>query len=130
MAFHAKIAALRKLPGNCGRCGKPNATDYNHCDKCRAYQKRYRTAKRLRGVDVTPLTVAQLVRRVQTLEMAVARLELWREYKGNLVRKLTRKAAAVDRERRMAAARLDAMPRITEQEFATMNHAYDNEAEA
>lgn len=129
-AYHAKIAALRKQPGNCGRCGKPNTNGHKRCDRCRAYEKQYKTAKRLQGVDVTPLTVAQLVRRVQTLEMAVARLELWREYKGHLVRKVTRKSAAIQQERRKAAARLDAMPRITEQELATMNHAYDNEAAA
>lgn len=113
-AFHARLSALRKTPGHCGRCGK--ASTEKQCAKCRAYHARHRAAKRVMPVTVDSAHLAAIVRRTASLELAVARLQLAardafkRGYRSG--QRCERKARFADPEE------------ISAQELATMNHAY------
>ena len=131
-AFHAKIAALRKLPGNCGRCGKPNSNGFKQCDNCREYTAAYKAGKRImaakEALNKDPLLLTRLIRRLESLELTVARIDLWREYTGTKLRTFNRRMAAMKRERAKSQQYRDAYPTITKQELATMNHAYAEEA--
>ena len=128
-AFYAKKAALRKQPGNCGRCGKPNPQpEYRHCPKCREYQQQRKAALRdsepTRSITSTNSHV--LMCRVMSLEMRLAKVELELGQRRKAYRYIKRREAALLAKKRDAQARLDAMPRISKQELATINHAYDS----
>lgn len=73
--FHARIAAARKIPGNCGRCGKPNSNGLKQCDRCRAYSKAYKARQAKAPRSLTTLDVTALMRRVCSLEMRLAKVE-------------------------------------------------------
>ena len=126
-AFHAMQAALRKLPGNCGRCGKPNSNGFKQCDRCRAYQKRYKaelTGNKLLTVPQEFAKAMEQFRRElnairRTVKvMANARRESY--LRGFMAGQINRRR---NRNKHLAKY-LDAYPTITKQELATMNHAY------
>lgn len=73
--FHARIAAARKIPGNCGRCGKPNSNGHRQCDRCRAYSKAYKARQGKVPRSLTALDATALMRRVCSLEMRLAKVE-------------------------------------------------------
>jgi hypothetical protein len=127
-AYHAKLAAIRKMPGNCGRCGKPNANGRKQCDNCRAYSAAYKAGKRIvqakEALNKNPILLTALIRRIESLEATVAKIDLWKEYTGTKVRTYNRRMAQLKRRKAEAVARYDAMPRMSMQELATMSHAY------
>lgn len=115
--FHARIAAARKLPGNCGRCAKPNANGHRQCDRCRAYSKKYKLAQSQEPVTVDAGTLRHLTARVASLEHELARMQVdaRAQYKKGY-----RTGAAHERKRRDAYQ----PPSISLQELSTINHAY------
>jgi hypothetical protein len=115
--FHARIAAARKLPGNCGRCGKPNANGHRQCDRCRAYSKKYKLAQSQEPVTVDVKALRHLTARVASLELSVARLQLDARtaYKRGY-----RTGQRIEQKRRDCYE----PPNITKAELSTMNHAY------
>ena len=79
--FWARKSALRALPGHCARCGAPYPGPLKNCDRCRASQKAYKDIMRRKKLcAMTPrdalALVEALARRVASLEIAVARLQL------------------------------------------------------
>jgi hypothetical protein len=73
-AFWARQAEARRKPGNCGRCGKPSET--RTCSACRGWHKANKAAKNAMPATVAVPTLAALLRRVGSLEIAVANLQL------------------------------------------------------
>ena len=115
-AFHAKIAALRKLPGNCGRCGKPNANGFRQCERCRTYQSKYKQTLRQEPVTVDAKVLRVLTARTASLEMELARMQV----NGRAAyKKGYRTGAAHERK-----VRYEELPSLSRQEAATINHAY------
>ena len=78
--FWQKINALRKIPGHCSRCGKVHTGEFKRCDKCRNWQKGYKSREYNRVLGMMFVekgkTLEALARRVGSLEIAVARLQL------------------------------------------------------
>ena len=74
-AFWSRKADLRKQPGHCGRCGKPNANGLRTCDKCRSWMAQYRAGKRDAAAPTANAAAHfALCRRVANLEHYFARL--------------------------------------------------------
>jgi len=117
-AFWKRKTALRKTPGNCGRCGKPNpdAGSKARCPKCRAYQRRYKLLRRMEPVVVSNAELRELRRRVESLEQAVAAMQVDRKRCYLLGYRQGKKN---ENTRRFMPDVI-----ITKQELATMNHAY------
>lgn len=121
-AFHAGLSALRKDPARCCRCAKLSSIRF--CADCRTAQARRRDLKAARPVVMKPAEVAAILRRVASLEDAVARLQLAahsahrRGYGAGY-----RTGARHERKVRFAES-----PEISTQELATINHAYDRRA--
>ena len=115
--FHARIAAARKLPGNCGRCAKPNTNGHRQCDRCRAYSKKYKLAQSQEQVTVDAKALRHLTARVASLELSVARLQLEARtaYKRGY-----RMGQRIEQKRRDRYE----PPSITKGELSTMNHVY------
>lgn len=121
-AFWQRKQALRKLPGNCGRCGHPNDNpEYAHCERCREYGKRYKTSHQHETITVDRKALETLEKRVSSLEHALSRIQLnQREaYKRGYAKGRAEKARLRRRFRYF-----DAYPSITKQELSTINHAY------
>ena len=116
-AFFAKQDERRKAPGNCGRCGKPNADKTRKvCARCRELNSAcYR--RRAEKLSVNE-TIRALAKRVASLELSVARLQL-------NDRALTSRYHYQQAVKREAKRYLSAYPTITKQELSTMNHAYE-----
>lgn len=81
VSFWARKSVLRKLPGHCPRCGHPHAGPLKNCDACRAGQKAHKAIMRRRKLAaMTPrdalALIEALTRRVASLEIAVATLQL------------------------------------------------------
>jgi hypothetical protein len=119
-AFHARIAALRKQPGNCGRCGKPNANGLKQCDRCRAYMKAYKEAVAKKPRSIATFDANALMRRVVSLEMRLAKVECELALRRNTYRYVHRRQAVLLKRSRPQWE----PPTITKQELSTMNHAY------
>ena len=115
--FHARVAALRKLPGNCSRCGKPNKSEYRTCDPCRGYQKKYKSKVKQNPVVVDQTALDVLTRRIASVEHELARMQVDARH-----RYLCGYRAGQRHERK----RRDAYepPTMSKQEAASMNHAY------
>ena len=69
------------MPFHCARCGAPHIGPLKNCDGCRASQKAWKDARRReRLTAATPrdtlLLIEALTRRIGSLEIAVARLQL------------------------------------------------------
>jgi len=124
--FFQRLQELRQTPGNCRRCGKPHAdTTKKICAKCREHHNEYyrRKAAQIRNGE----SIGALAKRVASLEHELSRMLIDRRavyVQGYQAGKTWKRKA------QSAQSYLDAMPRITEQELATMNHAYDNEVAA
>ena len=73
-AFWARQAEARRQPGHCGRCGKPSET--RTCPACREWHRANKAAKRAIPATVAVPTLEALLRRVGSLEIAVANLQL------------------------------------------------------
>ena len=73
-AFWARQAEARRKPGHCGRCGKPSET--RTCPACREWHRANKAAKRAMPAAVAVPTLEALLRRVGSLEIAVANLQL------------------------------------------------------
>jgi hypothetical protein len=93
--FHARIAAARKLDGNCGRCGKPNTNRHRQCDRCRAYSKAYKARQAKAPRSIVTLDVNALMRRVCSLEMRAAKVEAELALRRNSYRYVRRRMAAL-----------------------------------
>lgn len=79
--FWAEKAQKRKQPGLCGRCAKPNANGFRQCDSCREYAAKYRGRDKS-GPRIVPMEhLNAMVRRIASLEIAVATLQLDRKNK-------------------------------------------------
>ena len=112
--FWARKYAERSKPGNCCRCGHKNAdTSRKTCPTCRAAIKARRVKYLRQTVPVA--TMQDMKRRIASLEISVARLQL---LNGSAYERGYRAGKKKDRRY------FDAYPTITKQELATMNHAY------
>lgn len=128
IAHFQRLEAARKQPGNCGRCGKPNANGGKTCDRCRNYQTLYKLRQRnerLEHPSEVLKELAQFRRELTALRkmvktMAQARRESYlrgfmagqRNYRRNRNKHLKRY--------------FDAYPEISKQELAQISHAYDD----
>ena len=113
--FFARVLARRQTPGNCVRCGHKNPEPkHKTCPRC------LEAVRRRKKNNQPPAQIAGMLRRIASLEYAVANLQLTangRYQKGYAAGK----KAALKPHRKY----LDAYPRISKQELSTMNHAYD-----
>lgn len=116
--YHDKLDELRRDPNNCGRCGKPNNNGHRQCDNCLAYQKRYKAAKKTKPITAVGNDLDALLRRVASLEISVARLQL---DKRDTYKRGYRTGQAHERKVRFAE-----LPEISVQELSTINHAYES----
>lgn len=73
IAFHRQREINRHLPGHCSGCGNPWTGETKQCDKCHARMKRIRAARRIKNFAIN---LFPLERRIASLEIAVARLQL------------------------------------------------------
>ena len=73
-AFWSRQAEARRKPKHCGRCGKPSET--RTCSACREWHRANKAAKNAMPATVAVPTLAALLRRVGSLEIAVANLQL------------------------------------------------------
>jgi len=113
--FFAKLLARRQTPGNCVRCGHKNPQPkHKTCPRC------LDAVRRRKKNNQPPQEIAGMLRRIASLEYAVANLQLTannRYQKGYAAGK----KSALKPHRKY----FDAYQRISKQELATMNHAYD-----
>ena len=72
-AFWARQAEARRKPGHCGRCGKVSET--RTCPACREWHRANKAAKNAMPATVAVPTLEALLRRVGSLEIAVANLQ-------------------------------------------------------
>ena len=114
--YHDALDLQRRQPGHCGRCGQLNPNGLRTCDPCLDYQRCYKAGLKRKPVAVDSVILDALTRRVASLELSVARLQVQArsEYKRGY-----RTGAAHERK-----ARYIDFPTITKQELSTMNHAY------
>ena len=72
IAHFRRLEHLRRLPGNCRRCGHPSATPT--CDRCREYHRRYKARVKAAGLQtadgVAPV-LAQFRRELTALRKLV-----------------------------------------------------------
>ena len=115
--FFARLLVRRQTPGNCVRCGHKNPEPkYKTCPRCLA------AVSRRKKNNQPPEQIAGMLRRIASLEYAVANLQLTangRYQKGYAAGK---KAAL-----KPCRKYFDAYPPISKQELSTMNHAYDRQ---
>jgi hypothetical protein len=118
-SFWARKLALRNTPGNCVKCGHKNDDlSRKTCPRCRAALKARRQKYLRQTVPVA--TMQDMERRIASLEISVARLQL---LNGSTYERGYRAGRTHKEQLRYA----DAYPPITKQELATMNHAYAEE---
>ena len=114
--FFARLLARRQTPGNCVRCGHNNPEPkYKTCPRCLEAVARRKKSKQ------PPQEIAGMLRRIASLEYAVANLQLHgnRRYANGY-------NAGLRKANKKAARYLEAYPSITRQELSTMNHAYES----
>ena len=124
--FFARIAARRAVPGNCVRCGQKNpAPKHKTCPRCLdAVRRRKIAAPQNASAEKPTVDHQALLRRIESLELALARLQLSHEKIYERAYDSGRRASA-----RPARRYFDAYPQITKQELAEINHAYDHDSE-
>ena len=126
VAFWSRKEALRKQPGRCCRCGKPNSNGKRQCPACAAYAAEYRARKRTtaHGVLIDSRALAALEKRVANLEHYFARLSTVGrvEYKRGYCtgRRIHRKAA----ERESYREAMEASGGIDHETLEQISHAY------
>jgi len=109
-----EIRRLRKTPGYCARCARPHDGAKKTCDDCLARIKELYGWKKLRYLE--------LKRRIESIELAVARLQT--EHKKARNRAYSKGyEAALRAERRPSHYE---PPVMSMQEAAMMSHAYDH----
>ena len=115
-SFHERITALRKMPGNCGGCGRPNSNGFRQCDLCHSKKAKYREAKRNAKVIVDTKTLAAFERRISSLEHELARM---------IVNKRAVYANGYRTgQRHERKVKFSELPYMSRQEAAIINHAY------
>jgi hypothetical protein len=116
--FFARVLAKRNTPGNCVKCGHKNDDlSRKTCPKCLAALKARRQKYLRQTVPVA--TMQDMERRIASLEISVARLQL---LNGSAYERGYR--AGQKKRTRESLRYLNSYPTITKQELATMNHAY------
>lgn len=124
--FIAKMKALRADPLNCKRCGKPRDCDHKRqCRSCLEKAAKRRLMISYKTLTANPDILTALVKRIESLEMRCAKVELWREYNSDRINYIKKREASLLGMKRKALRNYQAMPTISQQELATMNHAYD-----
>lgn len=113
-AFFARLLARRQTPGNCVRCGHKNPQPkYKTCPRClAAVERRKKEAK-------PTVETHAVVKRIESLEMAVANLQLSHAKIYNRAYHAGKRAAMKPHRKYF-----DAYPKISKQELSTMNHSY------
>jgi hypothetical protein len=119
--FFARLLARRQTPGNCVRCGRENEQPrYKTCPRCLDAVRRRKLASQQKPTIETRAVVS----RIESLEMAVANLQL--SHAKIYERAYNAGKRAGQRPHRKY---FDAYPKITKQELARINHAYDTKRE-
>jgi len=119
--FWKAKAELRQQPGNCRRCGHPNADapEYRTCPRCRGYIARKKD--QYAGMMVPRHLFNAVLRRINSLEHAVAGLQFRRN-------EIYNRGYNKGRHLRIALNRrahyLESYQPITHQELSTINHAF------
>lgn len=121
VAFWRRKEELRRQPGRCCRCGKPNANGNRQCDACREYAAKYRARKRFQkhGVMVDSMALADIERRLSNVEHYFARLSELQRASYNRGYCAGRRLRITAQER---ASYFDAMPRMSAQELRTISN--------
>jgi hypothetical protein len=120
-----RLEALRRQPGNCGRCGKPNANGRAHCDRCREYQKDYRQRSKNRRFDAPSEGGRELAQFRRELDRLRATVKSMQSERRRAYRLGYRSGLQARRARFRASAWVP--PTMSRQELAQINHAYDHE---
>jgi len=124
-ALYAEKDRLRRIAGNCGRCGRrPAAEGYKQCDRCREYMAKRRITAKYKAITSDPNILTAIMRRIQSLEHTAAIHSMIIKKRYDKGYKKGYKAGR-SAEFRLWQERPVEMPTITKQELATMNHAYD-----
>lgn len=84
LSFLAALAAQRRTPGNCSRCGRPNPKPaqkgavHGRCPACRQYQRAWKARRKpereflaVKTVIVDPRQFYQFEERVRRLELII-----------------------------------------------------------
>ena len=130
-AFWARQAEARRQPGHCGRCGKPSET--RTCPACREWHRAHKASKLSMPAALAVPTLHALLRRVGSLEIAVARLQLdgktayrrgWDKGfdKGRGVRARNYEGLRGEHSKHMAGCV------VSGEELGRLHHAYERQA--
>lgn len=118
--FFAALTERRQQPGHCCRCGRKHDGKTKQCEKCLAYQARYRGRLADKNEKLTACMVVAMVKQMRRevtklrgIIKQMQRVHRTRQQRDYLARRTVRKYA-------------DAYQPISSQELATMNHAYEN----
>jgi hypothetical protein len=125
IAYFQRLESARKQPGNCHRCGKSNGNGFANCDQCRTYQSLYKIRlknKRLTVPSEVAKELAQFRRELSRLRGTVKTM-------ANERRNAYRKGYAAGLAGKRARFRKSAWipPQMSQQELATINHAYGSD---
>lgn len=123
--FIAKMKLLRSNPANCKRCGQPRDCERRQCRRCIEKATKRRLLVTYKTLVTNPALLTELVRRIESLEMRLAKTELWREYNSDKLKYIKKREAGLKASRIEATRYVGAYPSITKQELATINHGYD-----
>jgi hypothetical protein len=129
LQYWTRINKARRTPGHCARCGRPHAGPLRQCDTCREYHRKHKAEKRVLPVKLAVPTLEALLRRVASLETAVARLQLskqatWKNgydaghRRGRGIRARNHEGLCGEHSAHMAGCVVSA------EELRAMNHAY------
>jgi hypothetical protein len=121
--FWSNLAANRKLPGHCSRCGKKHDGQFRQCDVCRKKLKAYKARRLVEREQYDPSKAMAMIHqmrreltKLRELIQAVRRTK-WNGYN---------RGYRVGTKHGLELAKYaDTLPSISKQELSTMNHAYD-----
>lgn len=120
--FWSNLAANRKLPGHCSRCGKKHDGQFRQCDVCREKLKHYKARRLVRREEYDPTKAMAMI---YQMRREVTKL---REIIKQMHRAKNRKYQRDRKQRKTLEKYHDAYPTITKQELSTMSSAYDEKA--
>lgn len=121
--FWDNLAAKRKLPGHCCRCGKPHGGEFRQCDPCRV---RVANAKARR--QTKELTLAHCVVMVKQCRKETTKLRmLIKQMQTAQRRDYTRGYQRGIKTGREQGRYGDTIHSLTAQELSQISHRYQNE---
>lgn len=121
--YHDALDARRRLPGNCGRCGKPSPK--RTCTRCRTYHRE----RKIRLRDEAQRTPDGVLSALAQFRRELSRLRATVKNMVHRYRHGYRHGYAAGQAGRRARFKRGIWmpPEMSRQELATINHAYELE---